>query len=153
MMQNFEVYISYGQLAVFGADLKNPFNDWTEQHVLQGFAWREESVSFATMHDAGTYKVELEMVAHFQMDVGVKRAISVPFEVKANQLLEIASISDGQTVQLKPAHYQLIFQEWSKKNKKCRLSFVENGATSPSVLVKDKALQPIYPLLMTAQPA
>ena len=40
--------VSYGQVGVFWAILAKPFNDWSEAHVRQGFAWRPGSVSFKT---------------------------------------------------------------------------------------------------------
>jgi hypothetical protein len=32
--------ILYSQLAIFSADLAQPYNDWNERHVAQGFSWR-----------------------------------------------------------------------------------------------------------------
>lgn len=37
---NFESDIFYSQLAVFQYGLKNPFNDWNDIHINQGFALR-----------------------------------------------------------------------------------------------------------------
>ena len=48
-MEKFIIDVSYSQIAVFNSELENPFNDWTDQHVLQGFSWREESGSFKTL--------------------------------------------------------------------------------------------------------
>ena len=41
--------LSYGQLSVFASALKDPYNDWTDQHISQGFTWRPGSVSFSSM--------------------------------------------------------------------------------------------------------
>ena len=49
MAATLSLEISYGQLAVFANSLPQPFNDWTDQHVSQGFAWRPGSVTFRSM--------------------------------------------------------------------------------------------------------
>ena len=46
MEVNFTLDISYSQLVVFQKGMENPFNDWENTHVDQGFAWRPGSVSF-----------------------------------------------------------------------------------------------------------
>ena len=56
-MATFLVEISHAQLAVFDSTLTAPFNDWTDDHVKQGFAWRPGSVSFMTLDTAGTFHV------------------------------------------------------------------------------------------------
>ncbi|MFC0691986.1 competence protein ComJ [Paraburkholderia humisilvae] len=32
--------VSYSQLAVFASAFSQPYNDWSDRHVVQGFAWR-----------------------------------------------------------------------------------------------------------------
>lgn len=32
--------VAHRQLAVFDARLSDPFNDWSDAHMAQGFAWR-----------------------------------------------------------------------------------------------------------------
>ena len=54
----FDLFASYSQVSVFMAKLDSPFNDWEQEHVEQGFAWREGSVSFATLEEAGTLHCE-----------------------------------------------------------------------------------------------
>jgi hypothetical protein len=49
-----EVYnfgIFYNQLIVSDESTSPVPNDWQEQHVAQGFAWRPGTVSFATLGD------------------------------------------------------------------------------------------------------
>ena len=54
----FELFSSYSRVAVFRAGLEKPFNDWEQDHLDQGFAWREGSVSFATLEEGGTLHCE-----------------------------------------------------------------------------------------------
>lgn len=49
MEVSFTLDISYSQLAVFQKGMENPFNDWEDTHVNQGFAWRPGSVSFGSL--------------------------------------------------------------------------------------------------------
>lgn len=58
------VDVSYSQLGVFVAGPLKPFNDWTDKHVAQGFAWRPESVSFRTLVEAGSHSVEISVVGY-----------------------------------------------------------------------------------------
>jgi hypothetical protein len=56
--------VSCGQLAVFASSLKQPFNDWSDQHVSQGFAWRPGSVSFRSVVEAGRHSIEIDEANH-----------------------------------------------------------------------------------------
>ena len=58
MSMSFPLYASYAQVAIFLSSLEQPFNNWTDRHVAQGFAWREGSVSFAVT-DGGDCFVEI----------------------------------------------------------------------------------------------
>lgn len=100
--------VSYGQIAVFWSSLHQPFNDWTQRHVDQGFSWRPESVSFRTLTESGAHLVELDVVDQAQ-DLGsdVVRAIEVPFEVPADGSIEVSSISDSAPLSLHPGIYRL----------------------------------------------
>lgn len=52
-MSTFPLEVVYAHVAVFDARSRHPFNDWSDTHVAQGFAWRPGSVSFATLEPAG----------------------------------------------------------------------------------------------------
>jgi Competence protein J (ComJ) len=150
----FELRVSYRQIAVFVAGLDNPFNDWTPIHSAQGFAWRPGSVSFAPSSATAKYTVNIAISDTVSIDSTSIRAIRVPFEVKKGQAVEVASIDDGQVLKLKSGAYALLFEDHSQgSNHACRLTFVRNGDPNPEVVVKDKALKPKYPLLMSATAA
>ena len=103
----FPIYLSYSQLCIFGSSLDQPFNDWNDRHFSQGFSWRESSVSFRALKEAGNHDVHLhinEPVPEF--DYKSIRAFKVPFIISEN-LIEIGSISNSKVVQIIPDTYSL----------------------------------------------
>ena len=149
--------ISYSQLAVFVAHLANPFNDWTHQHVIQGFSWRPGSVSFGTLDEAGTMNVEIGTTTRFDESTSSAcRVIRVPFTVLEDGVVEVASIGSSTTLQLEPGEYELTFEHgrapdgtmWAK------LHFHRvNEPGKAEVLRADADLEPSETLVMTAKPA
>ena len=147
------VYILYSQIAIFRADLKSPFNDWSNEHVLQGFAWRPQSVSFRTLEQDGDLRVTVEIRETFGEITGnTMRAIRVPFTVKG--ITEIASISDGFKIQIPDGDYSLYFETgrdmdgmWSL------LTFIKEYNPEAEILICDDQLKPGGKLVMTANPA
>lgn len=152
-METVKLFISYNQLSIFLSKMKNPFNDWTEKHVLQGFAWRKGSVSFATIQD-GKKDVHLNFSKSFSLHKSCLRAISMPFNVPLNDKVEIASISNGIQIELPHGEYQVVYQI-VKEGKKMfyDISFIQDGSLKPEILKKDDLLEPKATLLMTAKSA
>ncbi|ASP69164.1 competence protein ComJ [Sinorhizobium meliloti] len=73
--------VEYNQVAVFSRGLTNPFNNWEERHVSQGFAWRSRSVSFRTLNN-GPHAVDVLTTEYAgPLSHGVIRAVEVPFDV------------------------------------------------------------------------
>lgn len=52
----FESEIAYSQFSVHKPWERSPFNIWSELHVKQCMAWREESVCFKTEQQCGEYR-------------------------------------------------------------------------------------------------
>lgn len=77
----FESDIFYCQLAVFQYGLENPFNDWNDTHVNQGFVWREGSVSFGTLSYDEECKITVRVTDKNEVDTNAFRAITVPFYI------------------------------------------------------------------------
>jgi hypothetical protein len=102
--------ISYSQIAIFRSALQQPFNDWTDTHVRQGFAWRPGSVSFATVEQAGQLDVEVVRDAATTQSSRASRIIAVPFEVDESGEVEVASIADGEAISIPPGKYRLTFE-------------------------------------------
>ncbi|WFU35650.1 competence protein ComJ [Bradyrhizobium brasilense] len=100
--------LSYGQLSVFVSSLKDPYNDWTDRHMSQGFTWRPGSVSFSSMVESGRHSVEIHVVNHAAaVHPGAVRAVAVPFEVPADGAIEVGSISETVPLELPPGSFLL----------------------------------------------
>lgn len=153
----FNIDVSYSQIAVFLSSLQQPFNDWTQRHVDQGFAWRPGSVSFRTLVESGTHLVQLEVADHAgPVDAAVVRAIEVPFEVPAGGDIEVSSISDSVPLSLPPGHYSLRceFLEYGNEGiQHVRLVFAKADVLHFAVLRADDKLTIGQELVTTAEAA
>jgi hypothetical protein len=154
-MASFAIDVSYSQVCVFLAGQPNPFNNWTEQHVAQGFAWRPGSVSFRTLDD-GALAVSVTRTRRFDESSTATRVIRVPFEVPVGKRVEIGSMFDSQQIELPTGDYALIFEHGYDSEGKmwCNLLFEPVvQAVQASVLRADKELRLSEQLLMEAEPA
>jgi hypothetical protein len=156
-MASLVLEISYAQLAVFDASLTQPFNDWSDAHVRQGFSWRAGSVSFRTLESAGPIAVQ---VFHSrQLDLGTSRAeriITVPFTVPASGEIEVASISSGAPLLLPAGEYELTLEHGSSKESGMWANLYFERSLQPvaaRILRADAALEPPHTFVMTAGPA
>jgi len=153
----FSLEVSYSQMAVFVAGIDNPFNDWTDQHLAQGFSWRPESVSFMTLDEIGTLVVDVERNTPFDAAGShALRIIRVPFTVPESGSVEVASIGGSATLRMEPGRYELTFEHgrdggggmW------CKLHFRATAdIVAAAILRADDQLQPSGELLMKAEPA
>jgi Competence protein J (ComJ) len=154
-MQTLKLNLSHSTIAVFDPHVANPFNNWTDQHVKQGFSWRKESVSFSTLRDHWIAKVEVVLADEIKLAQFTERAILVPFAVQESGQVEISSIDKGEVINIPAGNYALIYEtavlsqaeEWS------RLTFMPDEKAEAKILRTDHALSPDYPLLMSAEPA
>lgn len=152
-MAVFDLDVSYSQIAVFNGNLDNPLNDWTDQHVAQGFSWRPESVSFKTLVEVGLVSVEARISKSLPTPSGT-RAITVPFTCSEAGKVEIASIADGRDTSIPPGSYQLLFETgMSDETSWCRLTFIPNGSMVPQILIPDQEVAYSDSLLMDAESA
>lgn len=152
MNKQFEIDVTYGQLAVFQAGLVNPFNDWTDDHVNQGFTWRDGSVSFGALSGDGYSQVHVKTTDIVAIDDAV-RAIIVPFEVKLGGV-EVGSISETVVIEIPAGHYGLLFTARVIDGVDCYgLSFIQNYETTGRILVTDAGINPTGELLMRANVA
>lgn len=151
---NFEV--SYGQLAVFVTTLKQPFNDWTDRHVAQGFAWRHGSVSFRPLVECGPHLAEIEIVDHMRpLHPDTVRAIEVPFDIPADGAIEIGSITETIPLSLPAGSFLLrceFLQSGDVSQGRVRLTFTKDKQRFAIVRADDQ-LSSDGELLTTAQAA
>jgi hypothetical protein len=155
-MAQFNLDVSYNQVSVFDAKLDSPFNDWADEHVAQGFAWRPGSVSFGTLENAGTLAVDVFRSKEFEESSTASRIIVVPFSVPDHGLIEVASIASGVSLELPPGEYELTFEHGIDTDGQMWATFyfrlVDTPAT-PRVLRADAELSPPPALVMSAPPA
>jgi hypothetical protein len=152
-MAKFDIPLSHSQIAVFEAGLESPFNDWDKTHIDQGFSWRPQSVSFATLEDGGTLSVEILAKKTFVPDPGSVRSIRVPFKVP-RQGVEIASIISGQVVEIQPGSYSLYYETGKEGSAAwCRFTFVLDEKSIPQIVKADSGLRPPKTFKMVAVPA
>jgi hypothetical protein len=156
-MSVFLLEISYSQVAVFGSMMDRPFNDWTSEHVAQGFAWRHQSVSFGTLESAGTLRVEVSVNTTPDINLSsAVRIIQVPFVVTDIGDIEIASIGSSASLRLNPGLYELTFEHGRNDDDGmwAHLHFRPVEKTvEPTILRADDELNPPEPLVMIASPA
>jgi len=156
-MPTFTLEVSYAQLSVFDSRLANPFNDWSDTHVSQGFSWRPGSVSFATLDPSGPIAVTVaRSSAGSATDAALERAIRVPFTVPDDCEVEIATISGSVPVQLAEGEYALTFRHGRSSNGLmwATLAFEPVAlSVKAEILRADAALNPPGELLMAADPA
>lgn len=149
--------VSFSQFAVFASALDQPFNDWTDRHVAQGFAWRPGSVSFLCMEEAGWHMAEVALVDHAGAVAGdAVRVIEVPFDVPADGAVEIGSIAQTVSVSL-PAGTCLLRCEFlapaDAEGERVNLTFARQDVPRFAVVRADPGLSVKGPLLTQARPA
>jgi len=146
--------VSYSQIAIFAAKLQQPFNDWTDAHVAQGFAWRPGSVSFRTLNETGPHLIEIEVVDHVgSVSADTIRAIEVPFEVPSDGAIELASISDSVSLSLPTGTFLLRCEFFRNGIGKIRLTFASKDAPRFAIVRSDETLSTQGELLTIASAA
>src|SRR6186713_55455 len=95
----FQLELAWSQISVFDANLVDPFNDWNEQHLGQGFTWRPGSVSFKLPVRSGRIDVNVELVDQIALSPNAQTAIVVPFNTWAG-VVEISSITQSELIEI-----------------------------------------------------
>ncbi len=152
-----EIVVSYSQLCVYPAGTKEPFPDWTDEEVGQGFAWKNRSISsFEAMDDSRCNVAVAVEEGEPGAAAGSARSILVPFEVPADGKLSIASIlSSTVEADVPPGSCGLVFnavpgadgdaeeQPWTYI-----FALYPGYEGKAALLVQDEALDPPSPLLL-----
>jgi hypothetical protein len=152
------IYFSYGQFQVFDSSVKLPGCAWTDGHYKQGFARREQNVSFGTLLEFGYGDVVVHLGAYRGRDVH-KRAIEVPISVSSGEVVigGPEEYPNKQVVKLPNGHYRLVAAQTvtSDDREGIDLYFeqlLEPLATS-QIIIADDALHPPSPLLESVEVA
>ena len=152
----FNPYVSYSQIAVFAPELENPFNDWSDDRVAQGFSWRRESVSFRTLDESGHVATTVFLnKSPLAFSDDAIRVIRVPLFGSQTGAIEIATITESTIFKLSEGEYSLIFATGRKENGSCWIKFILNRDenVSAAILKADAELTKVDELLMDASPA
>ncbi len=158
MSEVYDFFIFYHQLIVYDPTTAPVPNDWQERHVAQGFSWRPGEVSFSTLGDVGSLRVEVLVGGDLGVQPDAVRAIVVPFSVSPPGHVTLSDCVNEETVGVPAGEYALLFEigrlneERGQEAEWCRLSFVPGGDVQPEILRADTELSPQYPLLMEADP-
>ena len=156
MVRVFDIEIAYGLIAIFAASLENPFNDWSAEHIAQGFSWRPGSVSFRTLIDAGAHSVELTLVEHFSTPSSdAIRVIEVPFDAPADGAIEVGGVMETVPFSLAAGSYMLRCEFYLPVESvwRVRLVFSFGDKSHFRILRADSEITITDGFLTTAQPA
>ncbi|HEV2681802.1 MAG TPA: competence protein ComJ [Rhodanobacter sp.] len=126
--KSYKLYVSFCQFAIFASHLDQPFNDWNDHQISQGFAWRRNSVSFRTLVEDGVHLIKVALKDEMPpVAEDAIRTIEVPFESPSDGNIELASISDSVAVSLPSGKYMLrceFFGQISGDENIIRVTFV-----------------------------
>lgn len=150
----FESDIFYSKIAVFQYGLENPFNDWNDTHVNQGFAWRKGSVSFRTITDDEECKISVRVTDKKEVDRDATRAITVPFYI-SHKGIEVGSIMETKAIDIEEGMYGLLFtvQRLGNGLDHYSYAFIKNDNPMAKIIKADEELNPPSVLEMNAEPA
>jgi hypothetical protein len=152
MSKSKSLTVAYSQIAVFQTSTISPFNNWTDAHVAQGFAWRPGSASFRTKADSGLHEVMITC-SLVNSPSECLRVIEVPFIVSGSEPVMVASIGDNFLINIPEGSYALRFAIAAKDTRRIELAFLKTDAPEFQIFHADPDLSPGEPLLTDAQPA
>lgn len=155
-MKPFALNVSYAQLAIFDSTLTNPYNDWTDEHVVQGFAWRPGSVSFSTLEAAGPIQIRVNLGGGNDWEQSIAlRIIAVPFCVPKHGQVDVATIANSVQLSIPAGEYELVFEHGLGEGTMWAILTLSPAETrmDARVIRADSMLSPPPKLIMTAVPA
>jgi hypothetical protein len=153
----FPILVSYSQVTVFDHSLERPFNQWTDNHVAQGFSWRPGSAAFRTIAEGSQHLVTVAVdVAENEPSPDAVRVIDVPFEAPSDGAVEVGSISDSFLIEILPGLYRLRFECYepvSSQAARIRFLFARDASPAFHIVRADPDLSPENELLLTTSAA
>lgn len=148
-----KLYVTYQQVLLFDPALQNPFNSWTDEHVNQGFSWRNGSVAFGTLEPDGNIEIEIESRINPSPSSDVIRAIIVPFNLPDGGKVELATITESQLLDIPQDVKGLLFEAGvGGQRNKYKITFIKGESPASQILVADAELVPPNEYLMEAEP-
>ena len=152
---DFSLELSWSQVSLFDANLADPFNDWTEAHLAQGFTWRPGSVSFKVPTRTGELDVSLDFIDSLRLLHDARWAILVPFHSWAG-VIEVSTIAQSELIEIPPGRFSLLYQTGVHDGRAwaCFGLLESNGIeVEPRVLRGDDVVRASAEVLMHAEPA
>lgn len=105
---NFPIGIFYSQMNICDSE-SSIFSLWSKEHVAQGFAWRDGTVSFGIPDHDGMCFVETKLVKELKpLNENVIRAIRVPLTIKHRTF--VATVIDRKDIDIPAEEYSLEFR-------------------------------------------
>lgn len=159
MATEISLQILYGQLAVYRPELAR-LNLWTDDHVAQGFAWREGNVSFGIPDHDGPSLVEVDFRDdRFPLAPDCIRAVEVPLRVGAEGAV-LATVMDEMRLSIAAGTYAVRFELLPGMEKdavpyghRIRLTFVPDSHADFAILKGDDELTARAVITRDAEPA
>ena len=158
MSASFQLTLVWSQISLFEAGLVDPYNDWTERHLTQGFTWRPGSVSFKVPALHGKVHVTVELIDHVEVDDNSRWAMLVPFSTFAGNV-EISTIEESQPLDLPSGRFAVLYQAGLNDDGEAWTRFGFQQLTGdypvvPTILRGDDEVHAdAHRLLMEAEPA
>ena len=156
-----QLSINYRTLTVSQQGISDPFSVWTQTHVNQGFVWRPQSVSFATLEsDSSRPYIEVAMRDSYTPPPDALRIIRVPFQATSQGIEVKSPLSESWRIGLLSGSYNIYFAievDINGVNEEpwiYRLAFVSVTHDEPAQILRaDENLNPPDELDMSAEPA
>lgn len=149
-----ELELSYKQFCIFNESVNNPFNDWSEENIAQGFSIRKESISIMTLNSSGILKISV--LTDSRLLDNAKRIVEFEYMVK-DENLSIATISSELKIKIKEGLYKIRVQlcNESDESELCYLSFLKKDEEDilPRYLRYDKEITKLSNFELNSKPA
>lgn len=155
MALDFNLELSWSQVSLFDASLTDPFNDWTEGHLMQGFCWRPGSVSFKLPTRAGGLDVTVDFIDSLRLMSEARWAIVVPFHTWGG-VIEVSTMSQSELIEIPSGRFALLYQTGIRDGHAWAhfgLLALNGTEIEPRVLRGDDVVLADAPILMEAEPA
>ncbi len=152
------IYFSYSQFQVFDSSVKLPGCAWTDGHYQQGFARREQNVSFGTPLEFGHGDVAVHLGPYRGKD-DHERVIEVPIEVSSGEVVigGPEEYPNKHVVKLPKGHYRLVAAQAVTSDDREAIDLYFEKLPEPlaksQIIVADDALHPPSPLLESVEVA
>jgi hypothetical protein len=177
LLKSFKLGISYSRIYLVDAD--NPPSVglyFEDQHYHQGFAWCPYEVEFDVDFSLNNLEAtcglfEVHLAEEIEVSSDSTRAILLPFTVKKKGVYVSDTFGASVDVLIPEGQYALLFEFKPRDDSEyissaeyqedlssgfiqiwVRFTFVPQQNVEPAILKADKFIDPVYPLLMEADP-